>query len=107
MAAGLENDGWPCSGASSNAGRWRRHDLPRPPRVVERRRRPATSPAAGELPHGPRSTGWRGILIVIGLEWYDFCKPGEAGPFLAGGHTRPGGTLLLNTNGGQLSESYM
>ena len=31
---------------------------------------------------------------------------GEAGPFLAEGHTRPGGSLPVNTNGGQLSESY-
>ncbi|OZE91272.1 thiolase C-terminal domain-containing protein [Rhodococcoides fascians] len=41
------------------------------------------------------------------LESYGFCKPGEAGPFLAEGHTRPGGSLPVNTSGGQLSESYM
>jgi acetyl-CoA acetyltransferase len=41
------------------------------------------------------------------LEYYGFCGIGEAGPFLAEGHTRPGGDLPLNTHGGQLSESYM
>jgi acetyl-CoA acetyltransferase len=40
------------------------------------------------------------------LEYYGFCGLGEGGPFLAEGHTRPGGDLPLNTNGGQLSESY-
>ena len=32
---------------------------------------------------------------------------GEGGAFLAEGHTRSGGALPVNTNGGQLSESYM
>lgn len=41
------------------------------------------------------------------LEAYGFCGIGEGGPFLAEGHTRPGGDLPLNTHGGQLSESYM
>ncbi len=41
------------------------------------------------------------------LEWFGFCGEGEAGPFLAEGHTRPGGSLPVNTNGGQLSECYM
>lgn len=41
------------------------------------------------------------------LEYYGFCGEGEAGAFLAEGHTRPGGDLPLNTHGGQLSESYM
>jgi acetyl-CoA acetyltransferase len=40
------------------------------------------------------------------LEYYGFCGIGEGGPFLAEGHTRPGGDLPLNTHGGQLSESY-
>ena len=47
------------------------------------------------------------VWVLQMLEHYGFCKPGEAGPFLAEGHTRPGGSLPLNTNGGQLSESYM
>jgi acetyl-CoA acetyltransferase len=41
------------------------------------------------------------------LEYYGFCGVGEGGPFLAEGHTRPGGDLPLNTHGGQLAESYM
>jgi acetyl-CoA acetyltransferase len=40
------------------------------------------------------------------LEHYGFCGIGEGGPFLAEGHTLPGGSLPLNTHGGQLSESY-
>jgi acetyl-CoA acetyltransferase len=40
------------------------------------------------------------------LEYYGFCEVGEGGPFLAEGHTLPGGDLPLNTHGGQLSESY-
>jgi acetyl-CoA acetyltransferase len=40
------------------------------------------------------------------LECYGFCGFGEGGPFLAEGHTLPGGSLPLNTHGGQLSESY-
>lgn len=47
------------------------------------------------------------VWVLQMLESYGFCKPGEAGPFVAEGHTRPGGRLPLNTNGGQLSESYM
>jgi acetyl-CoA acetyltransferase len=40
------------------------------------------------------------------LEYYGFCGIGEGGPFLAEGHTLPGGSLPFNTHGGQLSESY-
>lgn len=47
------------------------------------------------------------VWVLQMLEYYGFCPIGEAGPFLAEGHTRPGGDLPLNTNGGQLSESYM
>jgi acetyl-CoA acetyltransferase len=47
------------------------------------------------------------VWVLQMLEWYGFCGPGEAGPFVAEGHTRPGGSLPVNTNGGQLSESYM
>jgi acetyl-CoA acetyltransferase len=47
------------------------------------------------------------VWVLQMLEWYGFCKVGEAGPFLADGHTRPGGSLPVNTNGGQLSEAYM
>jgi acetyl-CoA acetyltransferase len=47
------------------------------------------------------------MWVLQMLEWYGFCAPGEGGPFLAEGHTRPGGSLPVNTNGGQLSEAYM
>lgn len=47
------------------------------------------------------------IWVLQQLEWYGYCGVGEAGPFLAEGHTRPGGSTPVNTNGGQLSESYM
>jgi acetyl-CoA acetyltransferase len=47
------------------------------------------------------------VWVLQMLEWFGFCGVGEAGPFLAAGHTRPGGALPVNTNGGQLSESYM
>lgn len=41
------------------------------------------------------------------VEHYGFAPEGEGGAWVAEGHTRPGGDLPLNTNGGQLSESYM
>lgn len=47
------------------------------------------------------------VWVLQMLEAYGFCPEGEAGPWLAEGHTRPGGDLPVNTNGGQLSESYM
>jgi len=47
------------------------------------------------------------VWVLQMLEWYGFCGLGEGGAFLAEGRTRPGGSLPVNTNGGQLSESYM
>ncbi|MDO8212211.1 hypothetical protein [Conexibacter sp. CPCC 206217] len=47
------------------------------------------------------------VWVLQLLEHFGFCDPGEAGPFVADGHTAPGGALPVNTNGGQLSESYM
>ena len=47
------------------------------------------------------------VWVLQMLEHYGFCPRGEGGPFLAEGHTYPGGDLPLNTNGGQLSEAYM
>ncbi|GHE46730.1 thiolase [Streptomyces capitiformicae] len=41
------------------------------------------------------------------VEYYGFAPVGEGGRWVAEGHTRPGGDMPLNTNGGQLSESYM
>ncbi|MES2170878.1 MAG: hypothetical protein V4479_09185 [Actinomycetota bacterium] len=46
------------------------------------------------------------VWVLQMLEAYGFVGEGEAGPFVAEGHTRPGGSLPVNTNGGQLSESY-
>lgn len=42
-------------------------------------------------------------LPIYGLEDLGFCGRGEAGAFISDGHTRPGGRLPLNTNGGGLS----
>ncbi len=42
-------------------------------------------------------------LPIYGLADLGFCERGEAGAFIAEGHTAPGGALPLNTNGGGLS----
>lgn len=47
------------------------------------------------------------VWVLQMLEWYGFCDVGEGGAFVEEGHTRPGGSLPVNTNGGQLSEAYM
>jgi len=47
------------------------------------------------------------FTVLVTLEDYGFCKKGEAGDFVAAGSTAPGGTLPVNTGGGQLSSSYM
>ena len=44
---------------------------------------------------------------IVKLEDYGFCKKGEGGPFVADGHTAPGGSLPMNTSGGQLSGYYL
>ena len=41
------------------------------------------------------------------LEDYGFCAKGEGGAFAASGALGPGGTLPVNTGGGQLSAYYM
>jgi acetyl-CoA acetyltransferase len=46
------------------------------------------------------------ISVVMQLEEYGFCKPGEGGPFVAAGETGPGGRIPTNTGGGQLSGYY-
>jgi len=45
-------------------------------------------------------------LPIWGLEDLGFVKRGEAGAFIAGGNTRMGGKLPLNTNGGGLSYTH-
>jgi len=47
------------------------------------------------------------FTVIVCLEDYGFCQKGEGGPFVADGKTAPGGSLPLNTGGGQLSSFYM
>ena len=47
------------------------------------------------------------FTVLVCLEDYGFCKKGEGGPFVAGGRIGPGGSLPVNTGGGQLSSFYM
>lgn len=46
------------------------------------------------------------ISVIMQLEAYGFCGPGEGGPFVAGGGTRLDGAIPTNTGGGQLSGFY-
>jgi acetyl-CoA acetyltransferase len=46
-------------------------------------------------------------LVLMQLEELGFCGPGEAKEFIAGGQLDPGGTMPLNTHGGQLGEAYL
>jgi acetyl-CoA acetyltransferase len=45
--------------------------------------------------------------VMITLEDYGFCAKGEGGPFAASGVLGPGGKLVLNTGGGELSGYYL
>ncbi len=47
------------------------------------------------------------FTVLISLEDYGFCAKGEAGELVASGATAPGGSLPVNTGGGQLSSFYM
>ncbi len=47
------------------------------------------------------------FTVLVCLEDYGFCAKGEGGPFVADGKTAPGGSLPVNTGGGQLSSFYM
>jgi acetyl-CoA acetyltransferase len=47
------------------------------------------------------------FTVLLTLEDYGFCGKGEGGPFAASGALAPGGTLAVNTGGGQLSSYYM
>jgi acetyl-CoA acetyltransferase len=46
------------------------------------------------------------ISIIMQLEHYGFCKPGQGGPFVAGGGIGLGGAIPSNTGGGQISGFY-
>jgi acetyl-CoA acetyltransferase len=45
--------------------------------------------------------------VLVTLEDYGFCGPGEAGALAAAGALAPGGHLPTNTGGGQLSSFYL
>jgi len=47
------------------------------------------------------------FTVLVCLEDYGFCKKGEGGAFVADGRIAPGGSLPVNTGGGQLSSFYM
>ena len=47
------------------------------------------------------------FTVLVTLEDYGFCRKGEGGPFVESGITHAGGTLPVNTGGGQLSSLYM
>lgn len=47
-------------------------------------------------------------MVIMGLEDYGFCGRGEGGDFVADGNIRwNGGSLPINTAGGNLSEAYI
>lgn len=45
--------------------------------------------------------------VIMQVEGFGFCKPGEGGPFVSDGRIASGGALPLNTAGGLLSEAYI
>src|SRR6201999_2945252 len=47
-------------------------------------------------------------MVLMQLEDYGFCRKGEGGPFVESGAIRyRGGSISVNTHGGQLSEAYI
>lgn len=47
------------------------------------------------------------VWVLQMLELFGYCGAGESGPFVAEGRIRLGAQIPVNTNGGQLSESYL
>lgn len=47
------------------------------------------------------------ITVLMQLEDYGFCAPGEGGPFAASGALELGGALPINTSGGNLADGYI
>ena len=47
------------------------------------------------------------VFVLIQLESFGFCLPGEAKDFIADGHLEMTGKLPTNTHGGQLGEAYI
>ena len=47
------------------------------------------------------------VWVCQMLEAFGYCSIGDSGPFVQEGCIRLGGDIPVNTNGGQLSESYM
>lgn len=48
-----------------------------------------------------------GPTVLLSLEAYGFCGRGEAKDFIKNGNIEIGGTLPVNTNGGQVGEAYI
>ncbi|MDQ1520184.1 MAG: 17-hydroxy-3-oxo-4-pregnene-20-carboxyl-CoA lyase [Actinomycetota bacterium] len=48
------------------------------------------------------------VAVLLALEQYGFCAPGEGGPFIESGATRwPDGALPVNTHGGSNGEAFI
>lgn len=47
------------------------------------------------------------VTVLMQLEDYGFCGKGESGAFVAEGNIRHGGSIPINTDGGNLSCAYM